>query len=110
MQANTDQISYLTQSEAVKARFDKLKQREVILEVKNLTKVYRGAKGETTALKDVSFKTHRREFVCVIGPSGCGKSTLIRTLAGLESYTSGEVLLDGKPVTCLLYTSPSPRD
>jgi len=99
MQANTDQISYLTQSEAVKARFDKLKQREVILEVKNLTKVYHGAKGETTALKDVSFKTHRREFVCVIGPSGCGKSTLIRTLAGLESYTSGEVLLDGKPVT-----------
>src|SRR4051812_8333823 len=92
--------TYLLQSEAVKARFDKLKQREVILEVQGLTKVYKGGKGsETVALNDVSFKTHRREFVCVIGPSGCGKSTLIRILAGLESYTNGNVLLDGKPVT-----------
>jgi NitT/TauT family transport system ATP-binding protein len=94
-----DLPSYLTQTEAVKARFDKLKAREVILEVKGLNKVYKTAKGETTALKNVSFKTHRREFVCVIGPSGCGKSTLVRILAGLESYTGGEVLLDGKPVT-----------
>ena len=94
-----DLPSYLTQTDAVKARFDKLKSREVILEVKGLNKVYKTAKGETTALKNVSFKTHRREFVCVIGPSGCGKSTLVRILAGLESYTGGEVLLDGKPVT-----------
>jgi NitT/TauT family transport system ATP-binding protein len=94
-----DQPSYLQQSDAVKARFDKLKQREVILEVQGLTKVYRSQQGETTALSNVSFKTHRREFVCVIGPSGCGKSTLIRILAGLEGYSGGQVLLDGKPVT-----------
>lgn len=91
--------SYLDQSADVRARFDKLKKRDVILEVKNLDKVYKSAKGETVALKNVSFKTHKREFVCVIGPSGCGKSTLVRILAGLESYTGGEVLLDGKPVT-----------
>lgn len=91
--------SYLEQSDAVKERFDRLKSREVILEVKNLNKVYKTAKGETTALKNVNFKTHRREFVCVIGPSGCGKSTLIRILAGLESHTSGDVLLDNKPVS-----------
>lgn len=91
--------SYLDQSDAVKQRFDKLKQRDVILEVKGLNKVYKTAKGETLALKNVSFKTHKREFVCVIGASGCGKSTLVRILAGLESYTSGEVLLDGKPIT-----------
>ncbi|MCE9633972.1 MAG: ABC transporter ATP-binding protein [Methylophilales bacterium] len=90
--------SYLTQSDAVKTRFDQLKSREVILEVKDLTKVYKTAKGETLALKNVNFKTHRREFVCVIGASGCGKSTLIRILAGLEPHTSGEVLLDNKPV------------
>jgi len=91
--------SYLDQSDEVKARFDKLKSREVILEVKDLNKVYKTAKGETVALKNVNFKTHRREFVCVIGPSGCGKSTLIRILAGLESHTSGQVLLDNKPVS-----------
>ena len=91
--------SYLEQSEAVKQRFNKLKQRDVILEVKGLNKTYKTAKGETVALKNVSFKTHKREFVCVIGASGCGKSTLVRILAGLESYTGGDVLLDGKPIT-----------
>lgn len=90
--------SYLEQTPAVKERFDRMKAREVILEVKNLGKVYKTAKGETTALQNINFKTHRREFVCVIGPSGCGKSTLVRILAGLESHSSGDVLLDGKPV------------
>ncbi|MEL7044319.1 MAG: ABC transporter ATP-binding protein [Pseudomonadota bacterium] len=91
--------SYLEQSAAVKARFDAIKRREVILEVRRLGKVFDTNKGLVTALDDVSFKVHRREFVTVIGPSGCGKSTLIRTLAGLESASSGEVLLDGAPVT-----------
>ena len=91
---------YLQQSDAVRTRFAELKQREVILEVNHLHKSFATASnGEITALRDVSFKTHRREFVCVIGPSGCGKSTLIRILAGLESSTSGEVLLDDKQVT-----------
>ncbi len=91
-------ISYLTQSPAVRERFARLNARDVILEVRNLTKVFNARGKETTALRDVSFSTHRREFLCVIGPSGCGKSTLIRILAGLEDKTSGEVLLDGKPV------------
>lgn len=99
MDTNSNLPNYLDQTEAVKSRFDKLKQREVILEVKHLGKVYKTAKGGVTALKDINFKTHRREFVCVIGPSGCGKSTLIRILAGLESHTSGDVLLDDKPVS-----------
>jgi NitT/TauT family transport system ATP-binding protein len=82
----------------VRARFDALKQREVILEVKGLHKHFHSQNGDVTALQDINFKTHRRELVCVIGPSGCGKSTLIRILAGLETPSSGELLLDNKPV------------
>ena len=90
--------SYLEQSDAVRARFDRIRQREIILEVRNLGKRYASAQGEVEALHDINFKVHRREFICVLGPSGCGKSTLVRTLAGLEKHSSGEVLLDGKPV------------
>jgi NitT/TauT family transport system ATP-binding protein len=90
--------SYLEQSDAVRERFERIKQREVILEVKNLYKRYQSPQGETEALRNINFKVHRREFVCVIGASGCGKSTLIRTLAGLEKQSEGQVLLDGKPV------------
>ncbi|MHB1236422.1 MAG: ABC transporter ATP-binding protein [Gallionella sp.] len=89
---------YLEQSDAVRARFDRIKQREIILEVRNLGKHYSSAQGDVEALRDINFKVHRREFICVLGPSGCGKSTLVRTLAGLEKHSSGEVLLDGKPV------------
>ncbi|MEA3300639.1 MAG: ABC transporter ATP-binding protein [Pseudomonadota bacterium] len=91
--------SYLDQSHEVRERFTRLKNREVVLEVKGLNKTYDSAQGPVTALRDINFKTHRREFVCVIGPSGCGKSTLIRILAGLESSTGGQVLLDGRPVS-----------
>ncbi len=87
--------SYLDQSPEVKDRFDRLKQRPVTMEVKGLNKQF----GEVTALKDINLKIHKREFVCVIGPSGCGKSTLIRILAGLEQASSGQVLLNGEPVT-----------
>jgi NitT/TauT family transport system ATP-binding protein len=88
--------SYLLQSDAVRARFERLKAREVMLDVRDLTKRFATPQGEHTALERISFQTHRREFVCVIGPSGCGKSTLIRILAGLERQTSGTVLVDGK--------------
>lgn len=95
--------SYLEQSEEVRERFTRLKQRPVALEVRNLGKTFETPDGDTvTALKGIDFKAHRREFTCVIGPSGCGKSTLIRILAGLESQTSGEMLLDGKPVRGIL--------
>jgi NitT/TauT family transport system ATP-binding protein len=90
--------SYLEQSEQVRSRFEKLKARPVLLEVSGLCKEFPSNDGPVSALKNLNFKTHRREFVCVIGPSGCGKSTLIRTLAGLEKQTQGEVLIDGQAV------------
>lgn len=99
MLENPTSPSYLDQAPAVRERFQSIYQREVILEVKNLSKRFASAQGETEALRDINFKVHRREFVCVIGPSGCGKSTLIRILAGLEKQSAGSVLLDDKPVT-----------
>lgn len=89
---------YREQSEQVRDRFDRLKRRPVRLEVKGLSKEFETPHGTVTALKDISFQTHKREFVCVIGASGCGKSTLIRLLAGLETPTRGDVLLDGQVV------------
>lgn len=89
---------YLDQTPAVRERFARLKQRPVTLEVKGLHKTFDSAQGTITALKDINFTVHKREFVCVIGPSGCGKSTLIRILAGLEDASQGAVLLDGQPV------------
>ena len=90
--------SYLEQSDAVRARFDRLKEREPILAVSNLHKTYDRAGQRMTVLEDINFTLHRREFLCVVGPSGCGKSTLARIIAGLTPYSSGEVLLSGQPV------------
>lgn len=90
--------SYLEQSEAVQERLLRMKAREVILKVEGLTKKFQTGKTEVTALDDISFETHRREFLCIIGPSGCGKSTLVRILAGLETQSGGQVLLDGRKV------------
>jgi NitT/TauT family transport system ATP-binding protein len=93
-----DTSRYLDQSSEVKARLDRLKARNVILRVNHLDKVFQTGSQIVTALKNINFQTHRREFLCIIGPSGCGKSTLIRILAGLETHSGGEVLLDGRPV------------
>jgi NitT/TauT family transport system ATP-binding protein len=91
--------SYRTQDVAVAARFEKLKQRPVILDVRDLTKTFTTGDGANVlALDRVSFQVHRRELLCVIGPSGCGKSTLARVVAGLESCSGGSILLDGAPV------------
>ena len=91
--------SYREQEPAVAARFGKLRERPVILDVRELDKSFTTSDGEKVlALDRVSFQAYRREFLCVIGPSGCGKSTLARLIAGLEPCSGGLVLLDGTPV------------
>ncbi|MES1207697.1 MAG: ABC transporter ATP-binding protein [Pseudomonadota bacterium] len=90
--------SYRDQAPDVRERFARLRQRPVILEVRNLVKAFPGGTGRVLALDRISFRAYRREFLCVIGPSGCGKSTLARLIAGLDEPTSGEMLLDGKPI------------
>jgi len=83
----------------VRARFDRLYARPVTLEVKGLGKRFVSDAGSVDALHDISFRAHRRELLTVVGASGCGKSTLIRILAGLDEPSSGQVLVDGQPVS-----------
>lgn len=90
---------YREKSPEVAARFERLVQRPIALEVIGLTKRFDSTRGSITALDHVSFSVHQRELMCVIGPSGCGKSTLVRILAGLETPTSGEVRVNGIPVS-----------
>jgi NitT/TauT family transport system ATP-binding protein len=90
--------SYRAQSTAVRARFQALHARPVILQVNHLYKRFESQPKSALALQDINLEVHRREFLCVVGPSGCGKSTLARILAGLDEPSAGEVYLDGRPV------------
>lgn len=69
------------------------------LEIKQLSKVFKGSAGDVTALDRIDFDVHAGEFVSIVGTSGCGKSTLLNIIAGLTDYTSGELLLNGKAVS-----------
>ena len=66
--------------------------------IKDVKKIYEGRNGPVVALNGANLEIQDNEFICVVGPSGCGKSTLLNILAGLLEPTSGEVLVDGKPV------------
>jgi NitT/TauT family transport system ATP-binding protein len=60
---------------------------------------YRAQSGERLlALDHINLQVRAGEFLCIVGPSGCGKSTLLHLIAGLHSQTSGQVLVDGRPV------------
>jgi NitT/TauT family transport system ATP-binding protein len=83
----------------IAARFDRINARKTVLEVEGLGKVFESRNGAVETLRGISFSVKRREFICVIGRSGCGKSTLIRILAGLETPTTGKVLVDGVEVS-----------
>ena len=67
-----------------------------MLEVKDITKTYRGPNGPVQALDGVSIRVERGEFVSVQGPSGCGKTTLLLAAGGLLAGDGGEVRIDGE--------------
>jgi ABC-type lipoprotein export system ATPase subunit len=73
----------------------------LILETCHLVKIYNGgaAGAQVRALDDVNFSVRAGEFVAIVGPSGSGKSTLLHLLGALDRPTSGEVILNGTPLT-----------
>jgi multiple sugar transport system ATP-binding protein len=77
-----------------------------VIEVRDLVKEFasherRRRSGVVRAIDNVSLATEEGEYLVLLGPSGCGKTTLLRTIAGLEQPTSGDVLIDGDVVTGL---------
>lgn len=72
-----------------------------LLEVKNVKKVYtaRFSSQQTEALTNVNFSVENGEFVSIMGESGSGKTTLLNILSTLDTASSGEVYLDGKPLS-----------
>jgi len=74
---------------------------EIVLKVENLTKQVSSPEGLLTIVRDVSFAIEAGERVAIVGASGAGKSTLLALLAGLDTPTSGRVLLAGTDLTSL---------
>lgn len=71
------------------------------LSLRNVGKKYKTGSVEVDALHDVSFDLENGQFAVVLGSSGAGKTTLLNLLGGMDSATSGEIILDGRSVTSL---------
>ncbi|MEE0930424.1 MAG: ABC transporter ATP-binding protein [Acutalibacteraceae bacterium] len=74
---------------------------DIVIEVKNISKIYGSGEVAFEALKAVSFSVNRGSFVSLMGRSGSGKSTLLHIMASLDKCTSGEVILDGVNINSL---------
>ena len=85
------------------------KHTEDFVKLEQVTKVYKMGEVEIRAVDGIDFSIAKGEFVVIVGPSGAGKTTVLNILGGMDTATSGSVLVDKNDI-CLLYTSPSPRD
>ena len=67
-----------------------------MLELKKITKDYPIGEGEVRALRGIDLKFRSSEFVSILGPSGCGKTTMLNIIGGLDQYTSGDLIINGR--------------
>ena len=67
-----------------------------MLELKNITKEYPAGEGKVEALKGIDLQFRSSEFVSILGPSGCGKTTMLNIIGGLDQYTSGDLVINGR--------------
>jgi sulfonate transport system ATP-binding protein len=74
-------------------------QTSATLQIRGVVKKFNSSKGQTVALSNINLDIYRGDLVCLIGESGCGKSTLLQIIAGFETLTEGEVLMDSQPIT-----------
>ena len=67
-----------------------------MLQLKNIVKNYAAGDNVVRALRGVSLQFRKNEFVSILGPSGCGKTTMLNIIGGLDRYTSGDLVIDGR--------------
>ena len=67
-----------------------------MLSLKNIVKEYRSGDTKVQALKGISIDFREHEFVSILGQSGCGKTTTLNIIGGLDHYTSGDLIINGK--------------
>ena len=67
-----------------------------VLKLKNITKDYMAGNETVKALKGINIEFRENEFVSILGQSGCGKTTLLNIIGGLDQYTSGDLVINGK--------------
>jgi len=74
-------------------------QRDAVIQIENLTRVYQMGETEVRALAGVSLEVKRNEYIAIMGPSGSGKSTLMNMIGCLDTPSSGEYILNGNRVS-----------
>lgn len=70
--------------------------KKILLEIKNLKKIYHNKQGETLAVDNVNFDVYQQEILAIVGPSGCGKSTILSILSDLNKKSDGKIVFHDK--------------